>query len=69
MIRSVTRSQQRRGLSVTETAVILGVIAVAVVIGALLLGGRTATRIQDTATDVGNPHELKHFFDDMSSSS
>lgn len=67
MRRSVHRrsKKSRRGLTVIETVVLLGVISVAVIIGAALIGGSTATRIQETAVDVGDPHELKHFFDNM----
>ena len=65
MKRSVTRSEDRRGLSAVEFAVLLGLIALAVFIGAAFLGGPTATRIQDTADGVGDPTQLKQFFDDM----
>ncbi len=65
MIRSVTRSQQRGGLSTVETCLVLAFIAVAVVIGAALLSGPTNTRLQDTADGVGDPAELKQYFDDM----
>ena len=68
MKRFATRrsNKNRRGLSGVEYALILGLISVAVVIGAVLLGGPTATRTQDTADGVGDPAQLKQFFDDMS---
>ncbi len=59
------QNRSRRGLSTVEYAAILALIAAAVGVGAAFLGGPTATRIRDTADGVGDPTELKQFFDDM----
>jgi Flp pilus assembly pilin Flp len=48
----------RRGTSTVQWAVVAGLIALAVVAGITLVGTRTNTKLNQTATDVGNPTSL-----------
>jgi Flp pilus assembly pilin Flp len=50
--------RKRRGISFVQYAVVAGLLVLVVVAGTALLGTRANTKLQQTATDVGNPTSL-----------
>lgn len=56
------RASIRRGISTAQWAVVAAVITLAIVAGVTLIGSRTNTKLNQTATDVGNPTSLKQRF-------
>jgi Flp pilus assembly pilin Flp len=48
----------RRGKAVVQWIVVAGIVVLALVAGVTLLGTRTNTKLNETATDVGNPKSL-----------
>jgi Flp pilus assembly pilin Flp len=52
----------RRGISTVQWVVIAALITLSIVAGVSVLGGRTSIKLNETATDVADPHELTHRF-------
>ncbi len=52
------RSGRRRGISLVQWCVMAALIALAVIVGVTNVGSRTSTKLNQTATDVGNPKNL-----------
>ena len=52
------QTHRRRGISLVQWVLIAGVITLALVAGVTLLGTRTNTKLNQTATDVANPQSL-----------
>ena len=52
----------RRGISNAQYATVLALVALAVVAGMTLLGSRANNKLNETASDVGNPAALTQRF-------
>ena len=56
------RRSIRRGIASLQFVVVAGLIFLAVIAGMTLLGSRTSTKLNQTATDVTNPAALTQRF-------
>ena len=54
--------RNRRGMSTMQYATVAALIALAVVAGVTLVGSRANTKLNQTASDVGNPAALTQRF-------
>ena len=52
----------RRGISTAQYATVLALVTLAVVAGVTLLGSRANNKLNQTASDVGNPAALTQRF-------
>jgi len=52
------RHLARRGKAVVQWIVVAGIVVLAIAAGVTLLGTRTNTKLNQTATDVANPKAL-----------
>jgi hypothetical protein len=55
-------ARRRRGQAVVQWIVVAGLLVLAVVASITLVGGRTNTKLNQTASDVGNPSALTQRF-------
>jgi Flp pilus assembly pilin Flp len=56
------RHGRRRGMSTVQYVLLLALLALGVVAGVTLVGPRASTKLDQTATDVGNPSSLVNRF-------
>ena len=61
MIRKIGAAT-RRGISAIETAFVVGLIAIIVLLSVAALGNSTSDKLDETATDVADPASLRDRF-------